>query len=203
MSGSESAQHKGGYRRIKREPEEHGNFILEMSVDSPTPAPARLLPMTVPLRATNACPRMRQLMDSFRLDPFTVQNGDGAVRSWKYEDDRGGAGPLTEEPLQFEFQLELTQPLIPQLEEAPEERSPSPLTPLPEEDPKLDDFPPPDLSASPINLNDTMAPIPYFGGHAGPLSSLQSVSQTMYTFNEGYTGNEIFCEFLVLTDAVE
>ncbi|TDL25153.1 hypothetical protein BD410DRAFT_837393 [Rickenella mellea] len=97
---------------VKSEPED--SFILEMGTENLTAPPViSFTPMTAPLRATHASADMRKLMGVFRLDPFTMLNGvRGSPRAWQYGPD-AEVGPLEEEPIMFEFQLELDQPLIP------------------------------------------------------------------------------------------
>lgn len=70
----------------------------------------------VPLRATNACRAQKQMMGSFRLDPFAMHNGvklgpggqSGGMTNG--EGSTGGLpepGPLEEEPQTFEWLVEL------------------------------------------------------------------------------------------------
>jgi hypothetical protein len=69
--------------------------VLEHSLAPPT---------EVPLRATQASKEMRKMMGVFRLNPFTMHNAGGRgahAPSWNGED----AGPLSEEPQLYEFQL--------------------------------------------------------------------------------------------------
>ena len=61
-------------------------------------------PTEVPLRATQASKKMRGMMTVFRLNPFAIHNseGRGLVSAIREE-----ARPLEEEPLIFEFQLDI------------------------------------------------------------------------------------------------
>lgn len=61
-------------------------------------------PTEVPLRATQASKEMRKMMGVFRLNPFAMHSGEGrgvVPAPWC------GGGPLEEEPLIFEFQLDI------------------------------------------------------------------------------------------------
>ena len=92
---------------IKVEPDEAEDcFIMELATMSN--ASQSLAPPTeVPLRATQASNEMRNMMNVFRINPFAMHSaGRGAVpiSTCCYP---GEAGPLEEEPLVFEFQLEL------------------------------------------------------------------------------------------------
>jgi len=75
------------------------------SSSSPSVLEHSLAPPTeVPLRATQASKEMRKMMGVFRLNPFTMHNAGGRgahAPSWNGED----AGPLSEEPQLYEFQL--------------------------------------------------------------------------------------------------
>ena len=94
---------------VKVEPDDpDGCFIMELSPSlalslnglNQTLAP----PTEVPLRATQASKEMRKMMGVFRLNPFAMHNGEGRgvmPALW------GGGGPLEEEPLIFEFQLDI------------------------------------------------------------------------------------------------
>ena len=93
---------------VKKE-DEQDDFVFEgPAANDPAAAafPAFSTMTEVPLRATQASKEMRQMMGVFRLDPFTMHN---AVRdplanvNWKGEP----IGPLTEEPVMLEFQLEI------------------------------------------------------------------------------------------------
>lgn len=97
---------------VKVEPEDpDGCFIMELSSMSPSLALSasgmnqNLAPPTeVPLRATQASKEMRKMMGVFRLNPFAMHTGEGRgvmPAPWC------GGGPLEEEPLIFEFQLDV------------------------------------------------------------------------------------------------
>ncbi|KAJ8514637.1 hypothetical protein ONZ45_g7853 [Pleurotus djamor] len=58
----------------------------------------------VPIRAGSAPEEMKKLMHILRLDPFTMHNG---VDRGIVAPSRPEPGPLTEEPIMFEFQLEI------------------------------------------------------------------------------------------------
>ncbi|KAJ7247920.1 hypothetical protein B0H12DRAFT_1235155 [Mycena haematopus] len=78
-------------------------FIIDQAFST---LPQMLAPPTeVPLRATQACAHMRRMMGVFRLNPFAMhaRGGRGVLAPWA----GGEAGPLDEEPLIFEFQLNL------------------------------------------------------------------------------------------------
>ncbi|KAE9407872.1 hypothetical protein BT96DRAFT_52643 [Gymnopus androsaceus JB14] len=123
-------------RFVKEEEPESPKFIIEpllpsslvnKRLSSSSPAPVSPLtqaelesqlllsqalapPTEVPLRATQACTEMRQMMRSFRLNPFSIltSNGkdpksdSGPVLTWCGEI----AGPLEEPPQIFEWQLQ-------------------------------------------------------------------------------------------------
>jgi hypothetical protein len=87
--------------------------------------------MEVPLRATQATDDMRKMMTVFRLNPFALQNGDArrsgsisssdsssTVDSSESSPGQFEAKPLEEEPLMFEFQVQLDDPelLVPESE---------------------------------------------------------------------------------------
>ncbi|KAJ2913778.1 hypothetical protein MD484_g6630, partial [Candolleomyces efflorescens] len=89
------------------------------------------LPMEVPLRATQATDDMRKMMTVFRLNPFALQNGEArrsgsvsssdsssTVDSSESSPGQFEAKPLEEEPLMFEFQVQLDDPelLVPESE---------------------------------------------------------------------------------------
>jgi len=94
---------------VKVEPDEgEDNFIMELATipDATLLSQSLAPPTEVPLRATQASKEMREMMNVFRINPFAMHSaGRGAVplSSWY----PGEAGPLMEEPLMFEFQLEL------------------------------------------------------------------------------------------------
>ncbi|KAH9886059.1 hypothetical protein C8Q73DRAFT_795577 [Cubamyces lactineus] len=92
-----------------KEEEAEGEFIIEVSV------PADPVPSTmpeVPLRAIHAPPRQRKMMYSFRLDSFATHDG---IHSAAKQPGAGGieVGPLREKPVEFEWQAELSNPLVP------------------------------------------------------------------------------------------
>jgi hypothetical protein len=104
---------------VKQEPDD--GFIMEFTNSSSSPSVVEnsLAPPTeVPLRATQASKEMRKMMGVFRLNPFTMHNAGARgthVPSWNGED----AGPLSEEPQLYEFQLILNDV---EVEPASEER---------------------------------------------------------------------------------
>jgi hypothetical protein len=80
---------------------------MELAALSNTPLVPSLAPPTqVPLRTTQASTEMRKMMGVFRLNPFSMHNGSskGVSSSAWYGED---IGPLEEEPVTFEFQLDL------------------------------------------------------------------------------------------------
>jgi hypothetical protein len=97
---------------VKVEPDDVDDcFIMELSAPQSTILSQSLAPPTeVPLRATQASKEMRKMMGVFRLNPFAMHSGAGrgVVSSSWYG---GEARPLDEEPVTFEFQLELDDPL--------------------------------------------------------------------------------------------
>ncbi|KAG6877111.1 hypothetical protein C0993_010200 [Termitomyces sp. T159_Od127] len=90
---------------VKQEPDDPGCFIIELE---PPHAAASLVshslapPTEVPLRATQASSDMRRMMTVFRLNPFAIHNGVGAVPA-----QLESAHPLDSEPITFEFQLDI------------------------------------------------------------------------------------------------
>lgn len=97
---------------VKVEPEDPDRcFIMELSSMSPSFGlsvsvmnQALAPPTEVPLRATQASKEMRKMMGVFRLNPFAIHSGEGRgvmPAPWC------GGGPLEEEPLIFEFQLDV------------------------------------------------------------------------------------------------
>ena len=97
---------------VKVEPDDpDGCFIMELSSMSPSlPLSVSGInqslapPTEVPLRATQASKEMRKMMGVFRLNPFAMHSGEGRgvmPALWC------GGGPLEEEPLIFEFQLDI------------------------------------------------------------------------------------------------
>jgi hypothetical protein len=84
-----------------------GCFVMELSaaqVKAISLSQSMAPPTEVPLRATHASAEMRKMMGRFRIDPFAIHSGEnrGIVASWC-----GEACPLEEEPLIFEFQLDI------------------------------------------------------------------------------------------------
>ncbi|KAI0630978.1 hypothetical protein C8Q77DRAFT_1074876 [Trametes polyzona] len=96
-----------------KEEDAEGEFIIELSVPV-DPVPSAM--PEVPLRATHAPPKMRSMMCSFRLESFAMHDG---IRSAATQPGPGGivVGPLKERPIEFEWQADLIEPLIPQEEE--------------------------------------------------------------------------------------
>ena len=99
---------------VKVEPDDpDGCFIMELSSLSPSlPLSVSGInqslapPTEVPLRATQASKEMRKMMGVFRLNPFAMHSGEGRgvmPALWC------GGGPLEEEPLVFEFQLDIVE----------------------------------------------------------------------------------------------
>ncbi|KAM6503348.1 hypothetical protein JOM56_000291 [Amanita muscaria] len=89
------------------QPDVDGCFVMELSaaqVNTISLSQSMAPPTEVPLRATHASEEMRKMMGRFRIDPFAIHNGEqrGVVASWCDE-----ACPLEEEPLIFEFQLDI------------------------------------------------------------------------------------------------
>ncbi|TFK22130.1 hypothetical protein FA15DRAFT_758248 [Coprinopsis marcescibilis] len=71
------------------------------------------LPMEVPLRATQASGDMRKMMNVFRLNPFAHQHDskrNSGLTSAESSPRNSDARPLEEEPVMFEFQIELDRP---------------------------------------------------------------------------------------------
>ncbi|KAL1946318.1 hypothetical protein VTO73DRAFT_15445 [Trametes versicolor] len=97
-----------------KEEDPEGEFIIEVSVPA-DPVPSSM--PEVPLRATHAPPKMRSMMCSFRLESFAMHDG---IRSAATQPGPGGivVGPLREQPIEFEWQADLVEPLIPQEEDA-------------------------------------------------------------------------------------
>jgi hypothetical protein len=97
--------------KVEEPDDPDGCFIMELSSMSPSHAfsvsganQALAPPTEVPLRATQASKEMRKMMGVFRLNPFAMHSGEGRgvmPALWC------GGGPLQEEPLIFEFQLDL------------------------------------------------------------------------------------------------
>ncbi|CAK5274844.1 unnamed protein product [Mycena citricolor] len=93
---------------IKQEQPDDDGFIVDLV---PAPGPQIYAPPTeVPLRASQASPRMRSMMNVFRLNPFAIHadGGRGVLAPWT----RGEAHALDEEPQTFEFQVQLDAPLF-------------------------------------------------------------------------------------------
>jgi len=108
---------------VKEEPDDNiGRFIMELSapqVQSTFLSQSLAPPTEVPLRATQAPPEMRSMMGVFRLNPFAMHSGEGrgvVAPTWCGEE----AHPLDDEPIIFEFQLEL-EDTIAQVPEQPKE----------------------------------------------------------------------------------
>ncbi|OJT08410.1 hypothetical protein TRAPUB_698 [Trametes pubescens] len=97
-----------------KEEDPEGEFIIEVSVPA-DPVPSSM--PEVPLRATHAPPKMRSMMCSFRLESFAMHDG---IRSAATQPGPGGivVGPLKEQPIEFEWQADLVEPLVPQEEDA-------------------------------------------------------------------------------------
>lgn len=93
---------------VKLEPEDTaGCFIMELSPPHASPFGGSLAPPTeVPLRATQASKKMRGMMTVFRLNPFAMHSGEGRGLVPAIREE---ARPLEEEPLIFEFQLDLDE----------------------------------------------------------------------------------------------
>lgn len=107
-------------------------FVMEPMVgrSSTAPVPFTPPPMAVPLRATQASDDMRKMMAVFRLNPFALQNGDSRRSGSVSSSDSSSTGvdssesspsqfeakPLEDEPLMFEFQVQLDDPelLVPE-----------------------------------------------------------------------------------------
>ncbi|KAK7012716.1 hypothetical protein R3P38DRAFT_3324078 [Favolaschia claudopus] len=87
---------------VKEEQPDNDGFIIDLA--SAAPLPLMLAP------PTEASARMRRMMGVFRLNPFAMhtQGGRGVLAPWA----GGEAGPLEEEPLIFEFQLEITPDVV-------------------------------------------------------------------------------------------
>ena len=103
---------------VKVEPEDLDVcFIMELPSMSPSLALSVsgmnqifAPPTEVPLRATQAPPKMREMMNVFRLNPFTMHSGEGrgVMPALWY-----GGGPLEEEPTTHEYQLDSYVPDVP------------------------------------------------------------------------------------------
>ncbi|KAF7763950.1 hypothetical protein Agabi119p4_8487 [Agaricus bisporus var. burnettii] len=98
---------------VKVEPQDDspdGCFIIENPTLDPKAASfvssqALAPPTEVPLRATQAPKKMKGMMGVFRINPFAMHNGSegkGSAPTVGWE-----PGPLEEEPVLFEFQLDL------------------------------------------------------------------------------------------------
>lgn len=92
---------------IKSEDPE-GEFIIEVSVPS-DPAPGTM--PEVPLRAIHAVPEMKKMMYAFRLENFAMHDG---IKSAATQPGSGGieVGPLREQPVEIEWQVQLDNPLV-------------------------------------------------------------------------------------------
>jgi hypothetical protein len=86
---------------VKLEAEAEDRFIIELAGSGEDGMHGMLVPSEVPLRATQASSEMRRMMGVFRLNPFAI-HGAGTATGWC-----GQVGPLEEEPLLFEFQLDV------------------------------------------------------------------------------------------------
>ena len=109
---------------VKEEPDDGvGRFIMELSapqVQSTFLSQSLAPPTEVPLRATQAPPEMRSMMGVFRLNPFAMHSGEGrgiVAPTWCGEE----AHPLDEEPIIFEFQVDLEDGDVTQISEQPKE----------------------------------------------------------------------------------
>ena len=93
--------------RVKQE-DTQDEFVFELPASTNTDEaafPAFSSMTEVPLRATQATKEMRRMMGVFRLDPFTMHNAvrdPSANLTWNGEP----IGPLKEDPVLYEFQLE-------------------------------------------------------------------------------------------------
>ncbi|KAG6885396.1 hypothetical protein C0992_005176 [Termitomyces sp. T32_za158] len=87
---------------VKQEPDDPACFIIELESPHATTTPSLAPPTEVPLRATQASSDMRRMMTVFRLNPFAIHNGVGAVPA-----PLESADPLDTEPITFEFQLDI------------------------------------------------------------------------------------------------
>ncbi|KAI1784860.1 hypothetical protein LXA43DRAFT_175308 [Ganoderma leucocontextum] len=85
-----------------------GEFIIEVTVPS-EPAPSSM--PEVPLRAIHAAPEMKKMMYAFRLENFAMHDG---IKSAATQPGSGGieVGPLREQPVEIEWQVQLDVPLI-------------------------------------------------------------------------------------------
>jgi hypothetical protein len=108
---------------VKEEPDDGvSRFIMELSapqVQSTYLSESLAPPTEVPLRATQAPPKMRSMMGVFRLNPFAMQTGEGrgmVSPTWCGEEAR----PLDEEPIIFEFQIDIEDDIA-QIPEQPKE----------------------------------------------------------------------------------
>ena len=108
---------------VKEEPDDGvGRFIMELSapqVQSTFLSQSLAPPTEVPLRATQAPPEMRSMMGVFRLNPFAMHSGEGrgiVAPTWCGEE----AHPLDQEPIIFEFQIDI-EDSITQIPEQPKE----------------------------------------------------------------------------------
>ena len=93
---------------VKVEPDDNpGCFIMELSppqVQTSLLSQSLAPPTEVPLRATQASKKMRGMMTVFRLNPFAIHSGEGRGLVSAIREE---ARPLDEEPLIFEFQLDI------------------------------------------------------------------------------------------------
>lgn len=110
--------------RVKQEEPAADAFVFELP---PSCTPSQMAPMAeVPVRATWATKEMRRMMGAFHLNPFAMHSGRGAaVAARTYAE----VGPLREQPMFYEFQLELAcvkEERAPGVGEAQGYASPSP-----------------------------------------------------------------------------
>ena len=91
-----------------------GEFIIEVTIPS-DPAPGAM--PEVPLRAIHAAPEMKKMMYAFRLENFAMHDG---IKSAATQPGSGGieVGPLREQPVEIEWQVQLDVPLIAEEEDA-------------------------------------------------------------------------------------
>lgn len=114
---------------VKIEPDDpDSRFIMELAAYSSSSSPdlpdsyvayndsySSVPPTEVPLRATQASKEMRRMMGVFRLNPFAMHTLSRGVDTDDSPDGSptgtttwcGEAGPLEQEPVMFEFQLDI------------------------------------------------------------------------------------------------
>ncbi|TBU55348.1 hypothetical protein BD310DRAFT_826045 [Dichomitus squalens] len=90
-----------------------GGLVIEVSV--PAQPVSGAMP-EVPLRATHAVPEMKRMMYAFRLENFAMHDG---IKSAAVQPGSGGieVGPLKEQPVELEWQVQLDAPLVADEEE--------------------------------------------------------------------------------------